>query len=830
LTDIPGDLTTTASVTVGSTTTGDLETLGDHDWFAITLTAGQQITVTLDALTSHDPKASNPFDTYLNIRDSAGNIIFSNDDINEGIITNSQVSFAVPSTGTYYIDVGAYADSSFGTYQLSVQPYTPPPLATNDQIADQLVSGFWGGDSHHWAVTQGGTITVNISTLNAGEQNLARAALQEWSDIIGVHFQEVTSGAQIDFDDTEQTTGGPIAATDANWSNGIMSHAHVHISTSWVNTPGYGGTNLGGYSFQTYIHEIGHALGLGHAGDYNNTATYPYNALFANDAWSTSIMSYFDQHQNTYFGNQGFTVNFDATPMVADILAMQSLYGLSTTTRAGDTTYGDNSNAGGVYDASAFPKVAYTIFDDGGNDTIDYSGTVASQLINLNPETFSNVDGYVGNLSIARGVVIENAIGGNGSDTIIGNSANNMISGHLGADTLTGGAGNDTFLDTKAGHNGDTITDFSAGDKIVFSDATLGAFTFSLSGNTLTYTGGSLTLSSVPSGHLVATATANGAVQLASAQHAVHDDFNGDGRSDVLWQNDDGTIFDFLGATNGGFTNNGGNSSINLGTGWHVAGSGDINGDGKADLLLRNDNGAIFDLLGSANGGFTNNGDASFVNVATNWHIAGAGDFNGDGRDDILWRNDSGAIFDMLGTSVGGVTNNGDISSVSIDNSWHIAGTGDFNGDGRDDILWRNDNGAIFDMLGTSTGGFTSNGDNSSVNVATSWHVAGTGDFNGDGIDDVLWRNDSGAIFDMLGTANGGFVNNGDNSFVTVDNSWHVASIGDFNGDGRADILWRNDNGAMFDILGTANAGFINNGDSSFLNVATTSHVQDPFA
>jgi hypothetical protein len=404
-----------------------------------------------------------------------------------------------------------------------------------------------------------------------------------------------------------------------------------------------------------------------------------------------------------------------------------------------------------------------------------------------------------------------------------------MISGHLGADTLTGGAGNDTFLDTKAGHNGDTITDFSAGDKIVFSDATLGAFTFSLSGNTLTYTGGSLALSSVPSGHLVATATANGAVQLASAQHAVHDDFNGDGRSDVLWQNDNGTIFDFLGATNGGFTNNGGNSSINLGTGWHVAGSGDINGDGKADLLLRNDNGAIFDLLGSANGGFTNNGDASFVNVATSWHIAGAGDFNGDGRDDILWRNDSGAIFDMLGTSVGGVTNNGDISSVSIDNSWHIAGTGDFNGDGRDDILWRNDNGAIFDMLGTSTGGFTSNGDNSSVNVATSWHVAGTGDFNGDGIDDVLWRNDSGAIFDMLGTANGGFVNNGDNSFVTVDNSWHVASIGDFNGDGRADILWRNDNGAMFDILGTANAGFINNGDSSFLNVATTSHVQDPF-
>jgi hypothetical protein len=781
LTDIPGDLTTTASVTVGSTTTGDLETLGDHDWFAITLTAGQQITVTLDALTSHDPNTANPFDTYLNIRDSSGNIIFSNDDINPGIITNSQVSFAAPTTGTYYIDVGSFQDSSFGTYQLSVQPYTPPPLATNDQIADQLVSGYWGGDAHHWAVTQGGTITVNISTLNAGEQNLARAALQEWSDIIGVHFQEVTSGAEIDFDDSEQTTGGPIAATDANWANGIMSHAHVHISTSWVNTPGYLGTTLAGYSFQTYIHEIGHALGLGHAGDYNGTANYPYDALFENDAWSTSIMSYFDQHQNTYFGNQGFTVNFAVTPMVADILAMQTLYGLSTTTRTGNTTYGDNATletAGTAFDASAFPRVAFTIFDSGGNDTIDYSGTVASQLINLNPETFSNVNGYVGNLSIARGVVIENAIGGNGADTIIGNSANNMISGHLGADTLTGGAGSDTFLDTEAGHNGDTIMDFSAGDEIVFSDATPGAFTFSLSGTTLTYTGGSLTLSSVPSGHLVATATANGAVQLSIAQHAVRDDFNGDGRSDVLWQNDSGAIFDFLSAANGGFTNNGGNSSVNLTLGWHVAGSGDLNGDGRADLLLRNDNGAIFDLLGTASGGFINNGDASFVNVATSWHVAGIGDFNGDGRDDILWRNDSGAAFDMLGTSLGGVTNNGDLSSISVDNSWHVGGTGDFNGDGRNDILWRNDNGAIFDMLGTSTGGFTSNGDN---------------------------------------------------SFVSIDNSWHVASIGDFNGDGRADVLWRNDNGAVFDMLGSAAGGLINNGDSSFLNVPTTSHVQDPF-
>ena len=836
MTDIPGNTSTTASIAVGGSTTGDLEVLGDQDWFRITLTAGQQVTVEVDALTSHDPNPNNPFDTYLNIYDSTGNtILFSNDDINLGIDTNSRLSFTASYSGTYYIDVGAYANSSYGTYQLSVQPYTPPPLATNDQIAAQLVSGYWGGDSHHWAVTQGGTLTVNISTLNAGEQNLARAALQEWSDIIGVHFQEVTTGGQIVFDDTEQSSGGPIAATDANWSNGIISHAHVHISTSWVNSPGYGGTNLGGYSFQTYIHEIGHALGLGHAGDYNNTASYPTDALFENDAWSTSIMSYFDQHENTYFAGQGFTINYDATPMVADILAMQTLYGLSTTTRTGNTTYGYNSTMpGSVYDATAYPKVAYTIFDSGGNDTIDYSGTIQNQLINLNPETFSNVNGYVGNLSIARGVVIENAIGGNGSDTIIGNSANNVIEGNLGADTLTGGGGSDTFLDTKAGHNGDTITDFSTGDSIVFSDATLAGFTFSLSGHTLTYSGGSLTLTNVPNGTLVASAASSGGVQIsvsaATTPHSTaHNDFNGDGLSDILWRDDSGHVSDWLGTATGGFVNNDANAAAFAPSGWNVVGTGDFNGDGRADILWRNPtSGAISDWLGTPSGGFSNN-DANAAGWApTGWSVVGTGDFNGDGRDDILWRDTTGHLSDWLGTSSGGFSNNDANAAGWAPTGWTVVGTGDFNGDGRDDILWRDTTGHLSDWLGTSSGGFVSNDANASSWAPTNWHVVGTGDFNGDGRTDILWRDDTGHVSDWLGTASGGFVSNDSNAASWAPTNWHIVQIGDFNGDGRDDILWRDDTGHLSDWLGTSTGGFINNDANAAGWAPTNWHVQAP--
>src|SRR5206468_7113343 len=124
-----------------------------------------------------------------------------------------------------------------------------------------------------------------------------------------------------------------------------------------------------------------------------------------------------------------------------------------------------------------------------------------------------------------RETIIENAIGGSSVDTIVGNSVNNVITGNIGPDTLTGGAGNDTFRDTEGGHNGDTISDFSAGDKIVFTDATLSNFSFSLGGHTLSFTNGSLTLTNIPAGRIVVSAAPGGGVQLTIPM-SVHDDFN----------------------------------------------------------------------------------------------------------------------------------------------------------------------------------------------------------------------------------------------------------------------------------------------------------------
>jgi hypothetical protein len=441
------------------------------------------------------------------------------------------------------------------------------------------------------------------------------------------------------------------------------------------------------------------------------------------------------------------------------------------------------------------------------------------------------IDAWEGN-DIVYGLAGNDTLfGWSGNDLIDGGDGDDWIFGEGDIDILTGGAGNDVFGEYDQWLNGDTITDFSIGDIILIRDAPVSSFTFSLVGTTLTFTGaqstgfqgGSMTLLGAAGAVLTASPHPEGGIQIVMTVAPVPDvanDFNGDGRSDIMFRHDNGAITNFLGTANGGILNNGDSVYTVVDNAWAMAGTGDFNGDGKDDVLWRNSNGAIFNFLGTANGGVTNNGDNSFLSLSASWTVSGIGDFNGDGRDDILFRDANGVIFDYLGTASGGFTANTSNLYTDIADAWHVSGVGDFNGDGRDDILFRNDNGAITNFLGTANGGILNNGDNIYTVVDNSWHIAGTGDFNGDGRDDILWRNDNGAVFTFLSTANGGVINNGDNSYAAMSNVWHVEAIGDYNGDGRDDILWRHDNGTVIDWLGTASGGFTDNSGNLFTSIA----------
>ncbi|SFK82238.1 serralysin [Pseudovibrio ascidiaceicola] len=447
--DAPTNFDTPYTLTPRDTFHGSLKKGGDADFVAVVLEAGVEYAITMDSK-GH----SGPSDTSLAIFNPNRSVAAQ--DTVSGNGSKSEITFTPEERGTYYILAGSGTEGrTSGNYLLSISEGTDPvvePLDpeafTNDQIAHQLTDAYWGY-RRAFDVDPGGTLTVNISGLTDAGQYLAENALDAWTKVTGINFEITNDYAQINIDDK----------TDGAYANSWTFHdkierSFINIGTDWLDRSG---TSLTSYSYQTYIHEIGHALGLGHAGHYNGSATYGVDNHYSNDSWQATVMSYFTQQQNTSVDASYAQV---ITPMIADILAMQDLYGTAGNLRTDNTTYGENSNAGDYYDGIAdLDLVAFTIMDDGGEDTIDFSSEISNQRISLIEETYSDVQGLKGNMAIMRGTVIENALSGSGDDALIGNDADNKLYANEGHDLLQGGKGNDWLyggagLDTLEGGQG----------------------------------------------------------------------------------------------------------------------------------------------------------------------------------------------------------------------------------------------------------------------------------------------------------------------------------------------------------------------------------------
>jgi hypothetical protein len=268
-------------------------------------------------------------------------------------------------------------------------------------------------------------------------------------------------------------------------------------------------------------------------------------------------------------------------------------------------------------------------------------------------------------------------------------------------------------------------------------------------------------------------------------------DFGADGKSDILWRNSS-TGENYLYPMNGlAILGTEGYLRTVSDPSWKVVGIGDFDGDGMSDILWRNSSTGqnyVYFMDGT-----TIKASEGFLRTVADrdWYVAGVGDFNGDGKADILWRNTvtgENYLYPMNGLAILGTE--GYLRTVS-DLTWKIVGVGDFDGDGKADVLWRSSTTGeiyLYPMDGTTikaSEGYV----RTVANLA--WKIVGTGDYNGDGKSDILWRNSS-TWENYLFPMDGKMILGTEGYLRTVaDQSWQVMGTGDYDGDGKSDVLWR---------------------------------------
>ncbi|ATF17521.1 M10 family metallopeptidase C-terminal domain-containing protein [Phaeobacter gallaeciensis] len=309
-------------------------------------------------------------------------------------------------------------------------------------------------------------LVINLTGLNdhAAYKDAAIGALEMWSSVTPLQF-EIVDDAPYDADLHWMEVVSPEIGEQSDGS-AFSSDRYVSVGQRFHDTePNI--TDLGGYVFDTFVHEFGHEFGLNHPGLYNYSGpggvqiNYLNNATWTYDRQQYSVMSYFD----------GIDVGEDTrwsavTPLMGDIEAIIRRYystvdddGVRTyqtiNLNTDDNTYGFNSTDYGYLLTEDGPQhdIGFVIHDTGGDDTIDFSGSTASTILDLRAGEFSSVNGHSNNVSIFAGhnadqteYYIETGIGSSYDDILIGNDGDNVLDGRAGNDRMAGNGGDDVYF------------------------------------------------------------------------------------------------------------------------------------------------------------------------------------------------------------------------------------------------------------------------------------------------------------------------------------------------------------------------------------------------
>jgi len=220
-----------------------------------------------------------------------------------------------------------------------------------------------------------------------------------------------------------------------------------------------------------------------------------------------------------------------------------------------------------------------------------------------------------------------------------------------------------------------------------------------------------------------------------------------------------------------------------------TASKADFSNDFKADIVWQRDDGYL--SVWNMNGTTAMSAsplNPSFIDPA--WRIAATGDFNGDGKADLVWQHTSGLlwIWYMNGpNAVGSTVPN----PAQVDASWRIVGAGDFNGDGKADLLLQHTDGwlAVFYMDGATM--IWSEFLNPARVAGSDWRVVGVGDFNGDGKPDLVWQHPAGLLWVWIMNGPNAVGSTVPSPAQVADPSWRIRAVIDLNGDGKPDLIWQ---------------------------------------
>lgn len=455
-----------ANVTSAGYGVGTWDPLADIDQVKIVEEGAEDVNPKAANSTSVDPTGANPEGNYI------GEVL--------PLGTNPDGSHFF--TGNRNVDA-ALIGSKWGTLNLT---YSFPTSGSN-----------YNGSGYD---TNG--VSLYHIDLGTQQQAAARASFAQLSAATGLTFTQITDTDTVHANiRISQSADNDVASAYGNFPSDTRGLSG-DIWFGRTSQPYYDLAFKGTWGYATMMHEIGHTMGLKHGHqDYTNsdlsfyfgdTPRYGTQSLTPDrDGQAWSLMTY----TPAPFTNSNFAgekINQPQTYMQYDLAALQYLYGANYTTNAGDSVYtfsqttGEMSINGVGQGAPSGNKIFLTVWDGGGNDTINVSNYSNGVTVDLRPGEFSTFDqsqlanslAYQGLTSLAPGNIamsllynndarslIENATGGAGNDVLVGNTANNILDGGAGSDavvfTNTTGVNvslNDTGADVIVSHDGETDT------------------------------------------------------------------------------------------------------------------------------------------------------------------------------------------------------------------------------------------------------------------------------------------------------------------------------------------------------------------------------------